>query len=116
MRAVRRARRVVERSREETSPESADSAADAPPDRVETPEERVLSVLRARDGVARQQAVCARADRSQSAVSRLLGRMEERGRVVRIRVGREKLVYLPCAAPDIGPDAERGRDRETGGL
>ncbi|WP_433629048.1 helix-turn-helix transcriptional regulator [Halomicrococcus sp. NG-SE-24] len=65
-----------------------------------TPEQFVLKLLRERDGRVRQQAVLSASGWSRSTTSRVLGRLEERDEVVRVRVGTENVVYLPEALPD----------------
>ena len=65
-----------------------------------TPEQFVLELLRERGGRARQQAVISASGWSRSTTSRVLGRLEERDAVVRVRVGTENVVYLPEEIPD----------------
>lgn len=57
-------------------------------------EDRVLELLAENDGRLRQQAVVDRTDWSKSKVSRLLSRMEERGTIRKVPVGRENVVEL----------------------
>lgn len=112
----------------------ADPSCDTPPDRDETPastegapsapprtdggltkasffretgllpHEYVLEALGDADGELLQQTVVHMADWSDSYVSSLLGKMEAAGQISRVRFGREKVVYLPEAAPETGLD------------
>lgn len=63
------------------------------------PDERIRAALAANDGRLRQRDVPAVADLSQSAASRRLIAMEERGEVVRYEIGRGKTVFLPGEEP-----------------
>jgi hypothetical protein len=74
------------------------------------PREYFLALLEAREGRSRQQELCEHTGWPSSTVSCLLRRMDERGDVVRIRLGRDKFVFLPDAVPDAG-EAERGEYR-----
>ena len=65
-----------------------------------TPPEYLLELLRQRGGRVRQQDLIATTGWSTSTVSRLLQEMETDEQVVRISIGREKLVNLPEFAPD----------------
>ncbi len=57
-------------------------------------EDRVVELLSAQGGSLRQQAVVDRTDWSKSKVSRLLSRMEERGTIRKVPVGRENAIEL----------------------
>lgn len=74
---------------------------DAPGDSsAETdPDERIRAALAANGGRLDQRDVPAVADLSQSAASRRLIAMEERGEVVRYEIGRGKTVFLPGEEP-----------------
>lgn len=65
-----------------------------------TPDEYVLSVLTEGGGRLWQQEVIAHTGWSAPTVSRLLQEMETSGKVVRIWIGRQKLVHLPESAPE----------------
>lgn len=65
-----------------------------------TPPEYLLELLRQRGGRVWQQDLIATTGWSTSTVSRLLQEMETDEQVVRISIGREKLVNLPEFAPD----------------
>lgn len=65
-----------------------------------TPEKYVLTVLTQGGGRLWQQELIAYTGWSAPTVSRLLQEMEGSGTVVRIRIGRQKLVYLPESAPE----------------
>lgn len=88
-------------SRERDSAETDALSADCPTRRDVvretglTPEEYLLQKLRAEGGEIRQQDLCDWTDWSESSVSRQLTEMEEEGLIVRLRIGREKIVRLP---------------------
>ena len=65
-----------------------------------TDNERVLSLLESEGGRLRQAAVVDRTGWSKAKVSRRLSSLEEEGEVVRIELGREKLVCLSDAVPE----------------
>ncbi|MCU4742825.1 helix-turn-helix transcriptional regulator [Natronoglomus mannanivorans] len=64
-----------------------------------TPEEYVRDVLSRNDGRLRQRRFVDDYGWAASTISRLLSELEERGRIVRYRLGREKVVCLPEAVP-----------------
>lgn len=72
---------------------SGDSSAETDPD------ERIRAALTANGGRLAQRDVPAVADLSQSAASRRLIAMEERGEIVRYEIGRGKTVFLPGEEP-----------------
>lgn len=65
-----------------------------------TPEECVLELVGARDGRMQQSAIVEVTGWSPATVSRILSEMEERGDVIRFRLGPGKVVFLPDDAPD----------------
>lgn len=67
------------------------------------PEEYVLAEIEARGGRLQQQEICSYTGWSDGCVSRLLSEMEAEGTIERIRLGNEKLVYLPGSKPECGP-------------
>lgn len=69
-----------------------------------SPEEYVTTLLAANGGAMRQKHIVETADWAASSTSNYLSNLEEDGRIVRLRVGRENLVYLPERAPE-GVDA-----------
>lgn len=78
----------------------------APPVTVEfllergtTPEAYVADLLGTHGGRLRQRQIVARLAWSPSTTSRLLSRMEAAGRIVRVHVGGEKIVFLPDRLP-----------------
>lgn len=58
-------------------------------------EDRVLRMLAANDGRLRQQVIVERTDWSKSKVSRLLSKMNDRGTIEKISVGRENVITFP---------------------
>ncbi|WP_175609700.1 helix-turn-helix transcriptional regulator [Haladaptatus litoreus] len=64
-----------------------------------TPGEYIVQLLEGHDGKRRQQELIAETGWSRSTVSRLLGKMEARGEIVRVRLGNENVVYLPNFVP-----------------
>ncbi|WP_158413645.1 helix-turn-helix transcriptional regulator [Haladaptatus cibarius] len=64
-----------------------------------TPEEYIVRLLEGHSGKRRQQELIAETGWSRSTVSRLLGRMEARGEIVRVRLGNKNVVYLPDSVP-----------------
>lgn len=64
-----------------------------------SPEELVCLILDREGGRLRQRDVAERTGWSESAVSRLLTRMEDEDRVRRVKVGRQKVVGLPSTMP-----------------
>jgi hypothetical protein len=75
-----------------------------------SPRDYLRAVLEAHDGRLSQRDMCEHTGWSSSTISCLLGQMDDRGDVVQIRLGRETLVFLPDAVPDI-----RDRERESPG-
>lgn len=71
-----------------------------------TPEEFILEEIRDADGPIRQQELCRSSGLSDSTVSGLLSKMERSGTVARVRIGSEKIVYLPDSPPAIVPSYE----------
>jgi hypothetical protein len=88
-----------------------------------TESEFVLELLAAHDGKLPQQAFVEQLDWSKSKVSRLLSDIEDDGRIVRVSIGQEKVVYTPDRAPgrdpfshlegDDAPDEPTSRPAET---
>lgn len=70
-----------------------------------TPEEYVHAVLERHDGRLKQRRFMDDYDWSSATVSRLLSDLEDQGAVERYRLGREKVVCLPDAAPRL-PNAD----------
>lgn len=83
-----------------------DDPADAPESVAD--EDRVVELLSAHDGSLRQQVLVDRTDWSKSKVSRLLSRMEERGTIRKVSVGRENAIELarPEGSPEDGGDGD----------
>lgn len=79
---------------------AAQSTPVEPSDLPLTDDERVLSLLESEGGRLRQAAVVDRTGWSKAKVSRRLSSLEEDGEVVRIELGREKLVCLSDAVPE----------------
>lgn len=79
------------------------------------PEEYVLEEIEARGGRLQQQEICRYTGWSDGCVSRLLSEMEAEGTIERIRLGNEKLVYLPGSKPECGPPSgdARGTDARS---
>lgn len=67
-----------------------------------TPEEFVTQVVEAEGGSVKQQAFTEYTAWSESTICRTLQAMEAEGHIVRIRMGRENVVYLPERAPSTG--------------
>lgn len=61
----------------------------------------VRDLLNDNNGRMRQADIVGSTEWSKAKVSRLLGELETNEEIHRIRIGREKLVYLPEATPDI---------------
>jgi len=82
--------------RRETGPDSFrdDSDDDLQTEPV-SDEERVRSLLREHGGEMRQKQIVDRVDWSKAKVSRVLSRLEDEDRVVKVRLGRENVIYLP---------------------
>lgn len=64
-----------------------------------TPQSFVLRLVEEGGGRIRQQEICESTNWSESTITRLLQDMEESGLIVRVQVGREKLVYPPGDSP-----------------
>lgn len=75
-----------------------------------TPRKYLRAVLDAHEGRLSQKEICEYTGWPSSTVSCLLGQMDDRGDVVRIRLGREKFVFLPDAVPEV-----RKTERERSG-
>lgn len=58
-------------------------------------EERVRTLLQKHDGEMRQKQIVDRVDWSKAKVSRVLSRLEDEDKVVKVRLGRENVIYLP---------------------
>lgn len=78
------------------------------------PEEYVLAEIDARGGRLQQREICRYTGWSDGCVSRLLSEMEAEGTIERVRLGNEKLVYLPGSRPEWGPPSEDARERADG--
>lgn len=92
----------------ETSPGSEDGKSPTP--------EAIEAQLEAEGGQLEQRTLCNWAECSDALISKRLSSMEEEGRIIRIRLGRTKMVYLPEQVPelygsqgDIDPDEYAGR-------
>lgn len=72
------------------------------------PEEYVLAEIEARGGRIQQQEICRYTGWSDGCVSRLLSEMEAEGTIERVRLGNQKLVYLPGSKPEWGPPSGDG--------
>jgi hypothetical protein len=87
-------------------PEGVANEPVTPPAGIEEPpltkEERVCEILRENDGRLKQAQLVEHTDWSQATVSRLLSRLEEEGRVTKLRSGRENIVEL-TEGVDQGP-------------
>lgn len=59
-----------------------------------SPEQFVLEEIESRGAPVKQQEVCEFTGWSDSCISRLLTDMEDAGTIARVRIGREKLVFL----------------------
>lgn len=66
-----------------------------------TPEEYVLAMIESNGRRMKQQQICEFTGWSDGAVSRILSEMEAAGTITRLRIGREKVVFLPDAKPDL---------------
>lgn len=75
----------------------------------ETTGERIERDLERAGGRQWQRDLSSSLDVSQATVSRWLSRLEEQGRVERVKVGREKLVVLPGHMPEIATTADASR-------
>lgn len=71
------------------------------------PEERVVRLLETNGGQLRQQEIVEAMDRSPSTVSRYLSSLEDDGRIKRVRVSRENVVFLPDSDPTPQTSIER---------
>lgn len=60
-----------------------------------TPEEYILAEIDAHGGRLKQQSICEITGWSPGSISRILTEMEGDGAVDRVRIGHEKIVYLP---------------------
>lgn len=65
------------------------------------PSDYLVELVRSRGGRIAQGTVVTVSGWSPSTVSRRLSSLEEDGRIVRVRLGSRKFVYLPGARPDI---------------
>ncbi len=90
--------------------QEASEVAAPPEDEVTLPdetllsdEERVLALIRARDGRMKQADIVSETDWSNAKVSQLLSQMAENDRIEKLRIGRENLIRLP---QDDQPDEE----------
>lgn len=94
-----------------TPPDSGDGDPDAGPPPLEVepglvPDDCLVERLLARhDGRLKQSAIVDRTGWSKSKVSRLLTRMADDGRVVKVQVGRENVIYLDGAEPRVVSDS-----------
>lgn len=73
---------------------------DAPEQRILTPSERILELVAEHGGRMKQAEIVSHCSWSESTVSRKLKKLEASGGVIRCRLGREKLVYLPGREPE----------------
>ena len=65
-----------------------------------TPQEFLLGGLTANGGRLRQQEIVEYSGWSASTVSRTLSAMEKDGCIIRVKIGRQKIVYLPEEVPE----------------
>jgi len=88
--------RFSESHRRETEPDPRrdESEVDTRTEPV-SDDERVRSLLQEHGGEMRQKQIVDRVDWSKAKVSRVLSRLEDEGRVVKVRLGRENVIYLP---------------------
>lgn len=75
-----------------------------------TPEEYVLATIESNGRRIKQQQICEFTGWSDGAVSRILSEMEDAGTITRLRIGREKVVFLPDAKAELSvpPDPDEG--------
>lgn len=66
-----------------------------------TPEEYVLAMIESNGRRMKQQQICEFTGWSDGAVSRILSEMEDAGTITRLRIGREKVVFLPDAKSEL---------------
>lgn len=66
-----------------------------------TPEEYVLALIESNDRRLKQQTICDHTGWSDGTVSRILTEMEDAGIISRLRIGREKVVFLPDARTEL---------------
>lgn len=85
---------------EELEPTQVGSPSDLVVETGLTPDQYVLTVLDEGGGRLWQQDLIAYTGWSAPTMSRLLQKMEDSGKVVRICIGRQKLVHLPESAPE----------------
>lgn len=78
-----------------------------------TPREYILSELAARGGRMRQQAICDATGWSAGTVSRILTEMEDAGSIERVRIGHEKIVFLPDAKSSLVAPPDPDDPRST---
>lgn len=88
---------------EDVGPTSAETPYDVLLNLGLTESEFVLELLEAHDGKLPQQAFVEQLDWSKSKVSRLLSDIEDDGRIVRVSIGQEKIVYTRDRAPGQDP-------------
>lgn len=100
----------MEGGRDPTVVETIGTKADVFIETGLTPEEYILAELDAHGGRLKQQTIGEITGWSAGAISRILTRMEEAETVDRVRLGRQKVVFLPGEKETLiePPDADDG--------
>jgi len=93
---------------EQTGDGEAAPSGDAESESTLSDEERILQMLDENDGRLWQRDIHEQTEWSKSKVSRLLSTMEGNGKVRKIAIGRENIITLPGAEPEL---AQSGIDR-----
>lgn len=83
-----------------------------PTDEYVPPEQRVIDLLDRHAGVRRQQEIQESTNWSAAKTSRILSGMEEEGTIVRVSLGRQKVVCLPGSEPRHLVDADRSDESD----
>ena len=86
--------------RDESDHPTTDRATDPSAEQLVTPKERVLTLLARNGGRMKQGDLVSAVEWSESTVSRKLGGLEAEEAIVRYRIGREKVVFLPGEEPE----------------
>ena len=79
--------------------DASDRPTDPAPEQLVSPRERVLTLLARNGGRMKQAEFVSAVEWSESTVSRRLCNLEAEEAVVRYRIGREKVVFLPDEVP-----------------
>jgi len=93
---------------EQVGDAEAAPSGDAESESTLSDEERILQMLDENDGRLWQRDIHEQTEWSKSKVSRLLSTMEGNGKVRKIAIGRENIITLPGAEPEL---AQSGIDR-----